>query len=110
MYKKIQWTLHAELKMKQYGLSKTKVLGVVRKPERVEEGIAEGTTAAMSNCARSGVARPKGEIWLMYIDEKHFRKIISAWRYPGISKPGDAIPIPQHIKEELQSNYGQGFE
>ena len=42
-----------------------------------------------------------GEIWLMYKDVKDFRKIISAWRYPGISKPGEAIPIPEDIRLEL---------
>ena len=42
-----------------------------------------------------------GEIWLMYQDTKDLRKIISAWRYPGISKPGEAIPIPDDIREEL---------
>ena len=29
------------------------------------------------------------------------RKIISAWRYPGISKPGEEIPIPEDIRQEL---------
>ena len=49
-----------------------------------------------------------GEIWLMYKDVKkqsegNIRKIISAWRYPGISKPGEAIPIPEDIKIFLKS-------
>lgn len=111
-YKKIQWTSHAELKMKQYGLSKTKVLGVVRKPERIEEGIAEGTTAAMQSNKKYSSAlakRPPGEIWLMYRDMEGVRRIISAWRYPGISKPGDSIPIPEEIKQELQANYGSSI-
>ena len=46
-----------------------------------------------------------GEIWIMYKDVKMdmlpARKIISAWRYPGISKPGEEIPIPEDIKQEL---------
>ena len=29
-------------------------------------------------------------------------KIISAWRYPGISPKGEAIPIPEEILEELR--------
>jgi hypothetical protein len=48
-----------------------------------------------------------GEIWLMYKDVKiamlPTRKIISAWRYPGISKPGEEIPIPADIKIFLKS-------
>ncbi len=48
-----------------------------------------------------------GEIWLMYKDVKNvslgpIRKIISAWRYPGISKPGEEIPIPEDIRRELE--------
>jgi hypothetical protein len=44
-----------------------------------------------------------GEIWIMFRDTKDQRKIISAWRYPGISKPGEAIPIPEDIKQELMA-------
>jgi hypothetical protein len=56
-------------------------------------------------------SKPKkapGEIWVMYkevkIDSVPTRKIISAWRYPGISKPGEAIPIPEDIRQELLQN------
>lgn len=31
--------------------------------------------------------------------------IISAWKYPGITKPGAPIPIPQDILEEILKNY-----
>ncbi len=31
--------------------------------------------------------------------------IISAWKYPGITKPGEPIPIPQDILEEILQNY-----
>ena len=54
--------------------------------------------------------RAPGEIWLMYKDvtlrpgSGQERKIISAWRYPGISKPGEAIPIPEDIRQELINN------
>jgi hypothetical protein len=34
--------------------------------------------------------------------EGNIRKIISAWRYPGITKPGEAIPIPEDIRLELE--------
>ncbi len=107
--------------MRQYGLSKSKLINVLYKPERKEQGIAEGTMAVMkSNKVYSTSKAPlslkapawrskkaPGEIWLMYKDTKDMRKIISAWRYPGVSKPGDgANIIPEDIKEELMhGNY-----
>ena len=107
--------------MKQYGLSVSKVLGILRKPERKEKGIADGTTAVMKTnkiffkekkiTLTDAWKKPKkapGEIWAMYKDIKqngeNKRKIISAWRYPGISKPGEAIPIPEDIRQELEKN------
>jgi len=104
--------------MRQYGLSKSKLMNVLRKPERVEEGIALGTTAVMQTNKRytaekKAATKPKGfvakrspgEIWLMYRDDKEFRKIISAWRYPGVTKPGETIPIPSDIRQELLQNH-----
>lgn len=100
--KKIFWTAHAKIKMRQYGLSAGKLLQVIRKPERKERGIAPGTTAVMQTrkiftSAKTLALRksspPPGEVWLMYKDTKDLRKIISTWRYPGISKPGEAVDI-----------------
>ncbi len=34
--------------------------------------------------------------------------IISAWRYPGITKPGKAIPIPDDVMEELDRMIAEG--
>ncbi len=102
-YKKLHWTEHCKLKMRQYGLSAGKILQVLRKPERKEKGIAPGCTALMqTRKSFSRVKNPPGEIWLMYKDVKEARRIISAWRYPGISRPGESIPIPAEIKEELR--------
>ena len=42
----------------------------------------------------------KQEIWVMIKEEKARRKIISAWRYPGMTKPGD--PLPPEIIRELR--------
>ena len=39
----------------------------------------------------------------MYKDVQNLRKIISCWRYPGVSKPGEKIPIPEDIKQEIMS-------
>lgn len=102
--------------MKQYGLSKQKLLGILYRPERKEQGIVPGTMAVMKTnktffktkqtTLANAWQRPKkapGEIWLMFKDTKGFRKIISAWRYPGVSKPGEEIPVPEDIKVFLKS-------
>jgi len=119
-FRKIYWTDHSKIKMRQYGLSISKLLGILQKPERKEQGIAPGTTAVMKTNkkfvnktipllkAKWKPTKAPGEIWIMYKDTKIqsvlTRKIISAWRYPGISKPGDAIPIPDDIRLELETN------
>ena len=101
-YKKIYWTEHSQFKMRQYGISKSKLLQLLYKPERKEKGIAAGTVALMqtkksyqSKRSQAMVKnkKPPGELWLMYKDVKDTRKIISAWRYPGTSKPGEAVDI-----------------
>lgn len=97
--------------MRQYGLSKTKLLNLLYRPERKERGIVGGTMAAMKtnkifSRGKFAVQRKKnpGEIWLMYQDVKNFRKIISAWRYPGVSMPGEEIPVPEDIRKALMNN------
>ena len=44
---KYQWTAHVSEKMRYYGLSEQKVLGVIRRPVRIETGIVENTVAVM---------------------------------------------------------------
>lgn len=41
------WTAHVVGKMRYYGLSEQKVLGVIRNPKRIETGIVENTVAVM---------------------------------------------------------------
>jgi len=117
-YKKLYWTEHSKIKMKQYGLSKQKLLGILYKPERKEKGIVPGTMAVMRtnkvffnskkitlSDAWKKPKRASGEIWLMFKDVRTAmvptRKIISAWRYPGVSMPGEEIPIPEDIKNAI---------
>jgi len=111
--KKIFWTEHSKIKMRQYSLSKSKLLKLFYKPERKEQGIAFDTTALMQTnksyaslrpATKPKKIKPPGEIWLMYKDVKDQRRIISVWRYPGISKPGENIPIPQDILNELSNS------
>lgn len=44
---KYYWTQHVVGKMHHYGLSEQKVLGVIRRPKRIETGIAPDTVAVM---------------------------------------------------------------
>ncbi|OGZ00341.1 MAG: hypothetical protein A3C11_00400 [Candidatus Sungbacteria bacterium RIFCSPHIGHO2_02_FULL_49_12] len=117
-----QWTNHVVQKMRHYGLSEGRVRRVVASPKRKEEGIAPGTVAVMQS---AGSPRHPYEVWVMYqelnskiknqnvkLRKSKFeilrvaltpvrKRIITAWRYPGVSKPRDAVPIPEEILQEL---------
>ncbi|MEI8096805.1 MAG: hypothetical protein WCG73_01715 [Candidatus Moraniibacteriota bacterium] len=123
-----QFTLHAQFKMKQYGLSDQKVKGVIRNPKRREVGIVPRTVAVMQPVSikkidgkpgRPGGEMWKQEIWVMFVvknqkqeeetQNSRFRiqdsaqqklRIISAWRYPGVSPKRN--PIPEEILRELE--------
>ncbi len=98
---KIIWTRHALSKMRQYGLSEIRLRRLIRRYRRREPGIAPGTVAIMQP---SGSRGHPTEIWLMYqlnpSDKKI--KIITTWRYPGVSKKNKGLPVPAEIIEELK--------
>lgn len=103
----ISWTKHSIRKMRFYGLSENRLKRVLRNPDRKEKGIAPGTLAVMQ---RTGSKKYPTEIWIMYQRAKpksqisnNKLKVISAWRYPGISPKGKEIPIPQDILEEIEN-------
>jgi hypothetical protein len=88
--------------MKQYGLSLQKVRGVIRRPQRREVGIVLKTVAVMQPVnpkTENGKTTWKQEVWVLYKEDAGKKKIISAWRYPGISPKRD--PIPEDILQEL---------
>ncbi|MCX6736995.1 MAG: hypothetical protein NTW73_02865 [Candidatus Parcubacteria bacterium] len=102
---RFSWTNHAQNKMQHYQLSVNRVKRVTLHPDRIEYGVAPKTIAVMQT---SGTKKHPYEIWTMYqlISKKTMLsgqkfKIISAWRYPGISPRDKAIPIPDDIKKEL---------
>ncbi len=98
------WTQHCLQKMRYYGLSETKIRNVLYKPKRKEEGVAPNTIAQMH---ASGTKKRPTEIWIMYQKLKTGKvKMISAWRYPGITKPRQAVPISQDILTELKKMFG----
>ncbi len=126
--KYFSWTSHSRAKMAFYHLSPDRVKRVLKSPFRKEEGIAPGTLACMQ---RAGSQKHPYEVWVMYQTRRqktedrrqkmttnrmmdhesriknHESKsksqitIISAWRYPGITKPGSTIPIPEDILLEI---------
>ncbi|MDD2678210.1 MAG: hypothetical protein WC042_01435 [Candidatus Paceibacterota bacterium] len=97
------WTNHAQNKLLQYNLSESRVKRIIRNPGRIEAGIAPNTIAAMQ---KAGSKKHPYEIWVMYEIKSQKLKnkkiiIISAWKYPGTTKPGEPIPIPPDIFEEI---------
>ncbi|GIW65182.1 MAG: hypothetical protein KatS3mg093_161 [Candidatus Parcubacteria bacterium] len=101
---KVIWTKHSEKKMKFYNLSKSRVLRIVKKPYRIEEGIAPKTIALMQPAKilkKNKKPTWKQEIWTMIQKSELGIKIISAWRYPGISPAIN--PIPEEIIRELKN-------
>lgn len=126
---KYYWTEHVKFKMQYYSLSAQKVLGVIRSPKRKEEGIVKNTIAVMQPINPKIVNNKiiwKQEVWIMYqlrqggaifksqktkpkqIQNSKFKthnsanqqiRIISAWRYPGVSP--EKNPIPEEILREI---------
>lgn len=116
-----QYTLHARYKMRQYGLSEQRVRSVLRFPKRREEGVVPKTIAVMQPVSPkilAGKETWKQEIWVMFQirgegqrlkkgEQKNERlftpqhlRIVSAWRYPGVSPKRN--PIPEEILRELE--------
>jgi len=111
---KFHWTSHIKNKMIFYRISENRIRLILKSADRREEGIAPNTTAAMK---RNNTKKRKEEIWIMYQKQdarkkqekksalKKIRKIkytmISAWRYPGTTKAGARVPVPDDIISEL---------
>lgn len=113
-----QFTLHAQFKMKQYGLSDQRVKSVIRNPKRREVGIVPKTVAVMQPVSIKKVDGKeiwKQEIWVMFVIKNSSSaphtnykipntanqiRVISAWRYPGVSPKRN--PIPEEILRELE--------
>jgi hypothetical protein len=116
------FTLHAQHKMQQYGLSEQRVRSVIRSPKRREEGIVPRTVAVMQPVSLKKIDGKevwKQEIWVMFQQQKRGSgqasmlssalpqrlqlprlNIISTWRYPGVSPKRN--PIPDEILRELE--------
>ena len=104
--KPFHWTTHVKDKMRFYRLSESRVKRVMHSPRRIEEGIAPDTIAMMQPASiRTGMENGKRketwnqELWVMIEETKKERKIISAWRYPGMTRAGQ--PLPEEILREI---------
>ena len=86
--------------MRQYRFSDRRVLSIIRRPDRKEEGIAEGTIASMQV---TGTKKHPTEAWAMYVLLRRPKgiKIISTWRYPGRTPEGSRPIIPEDALWEL---------
>jgi len=105
--KNFSWTSHVKGKMLQYRLSEQKIKTILKNPSRTEEGIAPKTTAVMK---RNDTPKRKEELWVMYqkitnskqLTTNNKIRVISAWRYPGVSPKGKEIYIPEDVLSELE--------
>lgn len=97
--KTLFWTRHSKEKMRFYNLSESRVKRILRAPKRIEEGVAPDTVAMMQV---AGTPKNPYEIWVMVENEKTQKKIISAWRYPGQSKPRS-----EALLNILNNEYGE---
>ena len=97
---KIFWTKHSKSKMRQYRLSEKRVLRILRKPDRREEGIMPGAIAQMQI---TGTKKHPTEAWLMYLILKRPKgvKVISTWRYPARTPAEQRPIIPQDVLDDL---------
>ena len=102
--KNLEWTLHAKTKMDHYRLTPSRVRHVLHSPKRVEEGIAPHTIAMMQPVSMKIIGKKESwtqEIWVMVQDKASARTVISAWRYPGVTKVRDAIFLKKKYNEFL---------
>ncbi len=112
MTRDVFFTAHAKFKMRYYKLSESRVKSILRNPERTEEGIAENTVAMMQTnktsnkpyevwvmVSRSNVLGRTGKGQLSLAEQANVR-IVSAWKYPGQTKPGE--PLPKAILKEFR--------
>ncbi len=110
---KVFWTKHSQAKLRQYRFSEKRVLRILRKPDRVEEGIAPETIA---NMQITGTKKHPTEAWMMYqiiklkvkseklkVSNLNKIKIISVWRYPARTPLGERPIIPEDILENLEN-------
>lgn len=99
----LAWTFHARTKMGHYRLTPSRVRRVLHSPKRVEEGVAPKTVAMMQPASMKTATTWTHEIWVMVQDTKGVRKVISAWRYPGVTRARTTAFIKKEYCEFLEA-------
>lgn len=99
------WTKHVIDKMRYYRLPSSRIIRLMKNYDREEQGIAAGTIALGKQVGTKRLT----EIWLMYQPKGNKAKIISAWRYPGISPEHEGAPVPENIIKELENAKGRCY-
>lgn len=97
--------MHARMKMRHYGFSEARVKRIIHTPARIEEGIAPKTIALMQ---KAGNAKHPAELWTMVEETSRLRKVISAWRYPGETKPRSKTALA--LLRDAYDDYTKGDE
>ncbi len=98
--KELLWTRHSKFKMREHNLSESRVRRAINSPSRIEQGIASGTVAIMR---REKAIKKEFEVWVMVVDLGRARRVISAWRYPGVTRAGESLPSAILAEMELAS-------
>lgn len=86
--------------MRYYGISESLIKRITRFPKRTEVGIAPETVAVMQPTPNK--KKPQ-EVWVMFQTVGERKRIISAWRYPGVSPVGNKIEIPDDVMMDLEA-------
>ena len=101
---RLVWTQHIKRKMLFYGISASQIRSILRKADRIEKSIVKGLFVSMKENHKKN---RQEELWLMYqvfvVAGLSKIKLISVWRYPGITEKGEEIKIPEEVLLDISA-------
>src|SRR3989338_6949769 len=105
------WTLHAQMKMRHYRLTESRVKRVIRHPARIEEGILENAIAVMQPAGGENYS----EVWVMYVLARGGVPLEIFFRTPALPPPGEnfansrakfpGVPGPSKLRSPLSRKH-----
>src|SRR3989344_111441 len=108
---KYLWTLHAQMKMRHYRLTESRVKRVIRHPARIEEGILENAIAGM----QPAEGKNDSEIWGMYVLAREGGSLGNMFSSPARSAPAaelansrakfPGVPGPSKLRSPLSRKH-----
>ncbi len=129
-----KWTIHSKEKMKHYGITESRVRSIIKNPLRIEKNFLDKIVLAVQPQSirmdkKTNKKTWSNEIWVMYkyieieklinldIPEKFenlFKNqksilIISAWKYPGVTRANENIPIEIENEIHESNNLSNGY-